>query len=236
MFDPKLYREACRELTAPEDKIEEIIAMTEKTNKKKLRPLRTVLICAAAVAMMVVGVSAANPEAAQEIWGYVMDVVNIGQYRSEVTAADGEIWTLMQLPEAVLENRNGRAILVVEDVDIADITDALAKDGRYVHEETDEGTHLVITVTGSIDNWELMTAIGAPDSEDTDYASVISSNDPSIKEFFDGDGPLFTATVGDLGAGDGDDNVAGYIVKDGDSSALEGDVTVGFYTSEYTYP
>ena len=32
MFDPKLYREACRELSAPEDKIEEIIAMTEKTS------------------------------------------------------------------------------------------------------------------------------------------------------------------------------------------------------------
>ena len=29
MFDQKLYREACRELRAPEDKIEEIIAMTE---------------------------------------------------------------------------------------------------------------------------------------------------------------------------------------------------------------
>ena len=40
MFDPKLYREACREIEAPEDKIEEIIAMTEKTKKKKFRPDR----------------------------------------------------------------------------------------------------------------------------------------------------------------------------------------------------
>ena len=55
MFDPKLYREACRELRAPEDKIEEIIAMTEKTNKRRVRPLRAALIAAAAVAMMVVG-------------------------------------------------------------------------------------------------------------------------------------------------------------------------------------
>ena len=66
MFD--LYREACRELRAPEDKIEEIIAMTEKTSKKRIRPLRTALIAAAAVAMMVVGVSAANPEGVQEFF------------------------------------------------------------------------------------------------------------------------------------------------------------------------
>ena len=62
MFNPRLYREACREITAPEDKIEEIIAMTEKTNKKKIRPLRTALICAAAMAMMVVSVAATDPE------------------------------------------------------------------------------------------------------------------------------------------------------------------------------
>ena len=59
MFDPKVYREACRELRAPEDKIEEVITMTENTNKKIRRPLRTALACAAAVAMMVVGVAAA---------------------------------------------------------------------------------------------------------------------------------------------------------------------------------
>ena len=62
MFDPKLYREACRELKAPENRIEEIIAMTNNTDKKKMRPLRTALICAAAAAMMVVSVAAANPE------------------------------------------------------------------------------------------------------------------------------------------------------------------------------
>ena len=65
MFNPKLYREACREITAPEDKIEEIIAMTEN-NKKRIRPLRIALIAAAAVAMMVLSVAAANPEGVEE--------------------------------------------------------------------------------------------------------------------------------------------------------------------------
>ena len=52
MFDQKLYREACRELSAPEHKIEEIIAMTNNTDKKKMRPLRTALIAAAAVVIV----------------------------------------------------------------------------------------------------------------------------------------------------------------------------------------
>ena len=130
MFDSKLYREACRELTAPEDKIEEIIAMTEKTNKKKIQPLRTALICAAAMAMMVVGVSAANPEAVQTIWGRVLDIVHVGQYRSEITMENGEQVTLLELPKAKVENREGRAILVVNGEDAADITDALDTIGR----------------------------------------------------------------------------------------------------------
>ena len=40
MFDPKEYCEVCRELRAPEKKIEEIIAMTEhRTPKKWVRSL-----------------------------------------------------------------------------------------------------------------------------------------------------------------------------------------------------
>ena len=40
--------------------------MTEKTNKRRIRPLRTALIAAAAVAMMVVSVAAANPEMVED--------------------------------------------------------------------------------------------------------------------------------------------------------------------------
>ena len=37
MFNPKLYHELCRELRAPEEKIEEIIAMTEQNKKSRRR-------------------------------------------------------------------------------------------------------------------------------------------------------------------------------------------------------
>ena len=94
MFDPKLYREACRELRAPEDKIEEIIAMTEKTNKKRIRPLRTALIAAAAVAMMVVSVAAANPEEFQAFVVNLGSIVRVDRYRSDVTTEDGETFSV----------------------------------------------------------------------------------------------------------------------------------------------
>ena len=113
MFDPKLYREACRELTAPEDKIKEIIAMTEKTNKKKFRPLRAALICAAAMAMMVVSVAAADPEGFESFLINIGTVVRVDRYRSDVTTEDGETFSMVQSPEAKVENRDGRAILVM---------------------------------------------------------------------------------------------------------------------------
>lgn len=160
MFDPKLYREACRELTAPEDKIKEIIAMTEKTNKKKFRPLRTALICAAAMAMMVVGVAAANPESFESFLINIGTVVRVDRYRSDVTTEDGETFSMVQSPEAKVENRDGRAILVVNGEDAADITDALAQDQHYVFEDFTEDTRITITVDGTIEKWTLVKEVG----------------------------------------------------------------------------
>ena len=160
MFDQKLYREACRELRAPEDKIEEIIAMTEKTNKKKIRPLRTALIAAAAVAMMVVGVAAAAPEEFQAFFINIGDVVRVDRYRSDVTTKDGETFSMVESPEAKVENRDGRAILMVNGEDAADITDALAQDQHYVFEDFTEDTRITITVDGTIDQWTLVKEVG----------------------------------------------------------------------------
>lgn len=192
MFDPKLYREACRELRAPEDKIEEIIAMTEKNNKRRIRPLRTALIAAAAMAMMVVSVAATNPEVAEEIWYRVMDIVQIGQYRSEIVGENGERMTLMSIPEATVENQDGRAVLVIAGEQTIDITDALASEGRYVYEDTDEGAHLVITVTGTIDNWELTVQLGELGEDLMGMVSYTNSSDPSNKEIYEDGEHLFT--------------------------------------------
>ena len=161
MFDPKLYREACRELRAPEDKIEEIIAMTEKTNKKRIRPLRTALICAAAVAMMVVSVAAANPEGVQEFFYNIASIIHVDQYRMGMVTEDGEQVTVFSVPEASVEDRDGRAVLVLDGKEAADITDALKAEGRYTYEDTTaEGTRLTVAVEGWLDHWTAEVTIG----------------------------------------------------------------------------
>ena len=167
MFDPKLYREACREITAPEDKIEEIIAMTEKTNKKRIRPLRTALVCAAAVAMMVVSVAAANPEATQEFWLTLRNAVQVDQYRIDLTTEDGEKVSVISIPKARLENRDGRAVLMVDGKDVADITDALAREQHYVYEDVAEGSKISVTVDGTIDEWTMTADVGKLDEDGT---------------------------------------------------------------------
>lgn len=179
MFDPRLYREACRELRAPEDQIEEIIAMTEKTNKKRGRPLRTALIAAAAVAMMVVSVAAANPEEFQEFVINLGSIVRVDRYRSDVTTEDGETFSMLSVPNAKLENRDGRAILTLDGEDTADITDALTRDQHYVFEDFSEDTKITVTVDGSIDRWTIEAAIGVVKEDGTyeEFGSVTSNSE-----------------------------------------------------------
>ena len=194
MFDPKLYREACRELTAPKDKMEEIIAMTENNNKRHVRPLRTALICAAAVAMMVVSVAAANPEEFQTILWSIGSVVRVDRYRSDVTTEDGETFSMVESPDAKVENREGKAILVVNGEDVADITDALARDQHYVFEDFTEDTRITITVDGTIDKWTLKKEVGIV-KEDGSYhkfgGETVTSEDVDTNLnggiFFNGD-------------------------------------------------
>lgn len=215
MFDPKLYREACRELRAPEDKIEEIIAMTEHTNKKRIRPLRTALIAAAAVAMMVVSVAAANPEEFQAFFINIGDIVRVDRYRSDVTTEDGETFSMVESPEARVENRDGKAVLVVNGEDVADITDALAQDQHYVFEDFTEDTRITITVDGTIDQWSLEKEVG------------IVKADGSYHKF--GSDTVTSETVDtDLGGGI---FFNGEIFKDGSVDVNDAEVTYGMVTT-----
>lgn len=212
MFDLKLYREACRELSVPEDKIEEIIAMTENTGKKRMRPMRTALICAAAVAMMVVSVAAANPEGFESFLIDIGSIVRVDRYRSDVTTEDGETFSMVASPEAKVENRDGRAILVVNGEDAADITDALAQDQHYVFEDFTEDTRITITVDGTIDRWTLEREVGIV-KEDGSYhrfgSDTVTSEDVDTNLnggiFFNGD--IFKDRSVDVSAGIADAEV-----------------------------
>ena len=210
MFDPKLYREACRELSVPEDKIEEIIAMTENTGKKRMRPMRTALICAAAVAMMVVSVAAANPEGFESFLIDVGSIVRVDRYRSDVTTEDGETFSMVASPEAKVENRDGRAILVVNGEDAADITDAL--DQHYVFEDFTEDTRITITVDGTIDRWTLEREVGIVKADGSYHrfgSDTVTSEDVDTTLnggiFFNGD--IFKDRSVDVSAGIADAEV-----------------------------
>ena len=178
MFDPKLYREVCRELTAPEDKIEEVIAMTENmSNKKRCRPLRAVLICAAAFAMMVVGVSAANPGMVADIAGRIAEIIQVDPYKIEMITEDGsQIITVYSAPQATVENRDGRAILLINGEDVGDITDVLNAEGCYYYEGVaGDDRHLTVTVEGTAEEWTATVTIGDlddPDGPVTTYSSM----------------------------------------------------------------
>lgn len=126
MFDPKEYREACAHLTVGTEKLEEMIAMTENTNTKKhlSRPIKTVLIAAACVAALCITAFAAP--AVQKL--FMTATIT-------VTDSNGDPQTsqMFVFPDLTLENRDGKDILTVDDQEI-DVTDAFAKDGKYVME------------------------------------------------------------------------------------------------------
>ena len=149
MFDPKEYCEVCRELRAPEKKIEEIIAMTEhRTPKKWVRSLGAGLTACAAAATMVVGVAAANPEAAQEFFAHITSAIKVDEFRRDLTTKDGEQVTVLDLPQAIL----------VVNGEETDITDQLKAAGSYTRELSFGGTQVTVTVEGSATEWMLTTA------------------------------------------------------------------------------
>lgn len=135
MFDQKNYCEACAHLTLGTEKLEELIAMTENTDTKKRlsRPMKTVLIAAACVAALCITAFAAP--AVQKMFM---------SFTVSVTGQDGKVddAQMFVCPDLALEQRGGRDILTVDGKEI-DVTDAFAKDGKYVLEEEDA----TVTVT-----------------------------------------------------------------------------------------
>ena len=176
MFDPQVYRDACGKMTVPQDKLEEMIAMTEAKEKKVRRPFRAALIAAAAVAMMVVGVGAANPEAVQELFVQIATVVRVDEYRQEMVTSEGESITVLNIPKVNVENRDGQAVLMVDEEEV-DITQALEEQGTYVYEKTTpQNTKLCVEVTGSAEKWDMTVSM---EEEGKQVASFTTNSEES---------------------------------------------------------
>ena len=197
MFDPRLYREACGELHVSPEKIEEVISMSQQNKKHILRrPLRAGLVTAAALALTVVGVSAASPQVLDAITGHIAQVFQVGELRQDMITEEGTTVTTMEMPEARIEDRDGRAILLAMGEEI-DITAPLEEDGRYEYRYEDEGSQLTILVEGSLENWTMTTSVGVPGEEPG--VAVVTTREEQER----GPGGAAYAMSGDLDALEG---------------------------------
>ena len=116
MFDQ--YKAACTRLTLGQDKLEEMISMTENTPKKRLsRPIKTILIAAACVAALSITAFAASPAGQEAIQRLFI--------------------TVRVLPAVQSYTEDGHTYLVVDDETI-DITQELEENGSYTLELEDD--------------------------------------------------------------------------------------------------
>ena len=138
MFDREDYQNACARLTLGTEKLEEMIAMTENTKKKKVlsRPLRVALIAAACVAALGVTAFAAAPAIQNLFTSYV------------VTIKDGEDLEVVVPPSIETYSEDGHNYLVVNG-ETTDITEALDKDGQFVLQD-ESGHEIKVTEDGWI--------------------------------------------------------------------------------------
>lgn len=145
MFDPNTYRSACDRLAPDAEKLEEWITMTENKSKKYLsRPVKALLIAAACLTLLCATALAAP--AVQQLFTTFT-----------ITYRNGDSSTAFTLPTLALEEREGRSILTVDDVE-TDVTDAFAQNGQYTL--TADGA----TITVKPDGW---VEVQAPGDEET---------------------------------------------------------------------
>lgn len=143
------YRNAVDGLTFSADFTERTTALLqahvrqEKEEPMKFKRSRKfVVLLAAAVALLVVSVSAANADTLKEIVWKLQTVFFVSG-----ETEDGS-FAAIRIPEVTLADRGERVILTVEGEE-TDVTDALAAEQVYTLEQAEEDGCLVIEVTGT---------------------------------------------------------------------------------------
>ena len=120
-------------------------ATGSEKEKKRMRIGRTkklAALLAAAAAVLMVSVSAANPEAIREIVWELKTAFFVSG-----TTEDGS-FAAIRVPEVTLMDREDRVILTIEGEE-TDVTDALEAEGCYSVEQTEKDGRILIEVTGT---------------------------------------------------------------------------------------
>lgn len=115
---------------------------TEERTMKFRKPKKLAVLIAAAVALLAVSVSAANLDTLRNI---VLDLQTTFFVSGETE--DGS-FAAIRVPEVTLADRESRVILTVEGQE-TDVTDALAAEGYFSLEQTEDDGRLLVEVAGT---------------------------------------------------------------------------------------
>ena len=156
MFDRNSYREDCARLTLGQEKIQEMITMTENKKKKIFgHPARVAVLAAALAACLGLTAFAASPAGQEIIEGIIVTFTYTEKgddsYTLSLNGVKGDMGVLgavhaTVLPTLAYEERDGRQILILDGEEL-DVTEAIEKDGFY--EQRLEGATLRVTADGA---------------------------------------------------------------------------------------
>ena len=155
MFDRNSYREDCARLTLGQEKIQEMITMTENKKKKFFgHPVRVAVLAAALAACLGLTAFAASPAGQEMIQGIFVTFTYTesgdGSYTLSLNGVKGDLGDFgvvnaVVFPTMAYEERDGRQILTLDGEEL-DVTGAMEKDGFY--EQELEGATLRVTADG----------------------------------------------------------------------------------------
>ena len=158
MIDEKLYRETFSRLRASDEAKEEVLLkMNEMKEKKSMkRPLKALRALAMAAVLTLALAVTAN--AASN--GTLFDNLRIiWQDGSHIVLEDDNGARVEVIGAYVnAELQDGKLMLTVDDATAIDITEQIVKNGSYTATVNRGGEEVNITVTGSLEDWDITTS------------------------------------------------------------------------------
>lgn len=177
MIDRSLFQDTFSKLHASEESIQEVLSMTEhRTAKTPRRFNRAVLLTAAVIASLCVGMGVANAATdgalAEAIELRISETLQINSYKTALETEEGRSMTVLGANVDFVKE-DGRVLLTIGEETI-DITEDLARDNAYTYENTDGDTTLRLEVTPDADHpgeWQCSTFFSDPSLGDEDPVS-----------------------------------------------------------------
>ncbi len=196
MFDRNAYHDACGRLTLGQEKLEEMIEMTENQKKRGVRrPARLALLAAAMAAVMCITAVAAEIPAVQDL------IITVKSAFFVTGSSEDGSFVGVKLPEVTMDTEDGRTVLTVDREEV-DLTDELAKDGEYTYHKDlgdssfdvvvkDDGTYSIIGYDAEGNKVVSYAAEAGADPTDPSYSVTITGEDGEPVTQEDG---MFTST------------------------------------------